>query len=99
MGMIEIVNIEQSGVQLGYVLARQFWGNGYMTEALKTIIDWAFDQNDIYRVWAVCDIENTASARVMVKAGLEKEGILRRWVILPNFGEKPRDCFCFSIVR
>jgi RimJ/RimL family protein N-acetyltransferase len=99
MGMIEIVNIEQSGVQLGYVLAREFWGNGYMTESLKLIIDWSFTQKDLYRVWAVCDLENKASSRVMEKAGMQKEGLLRRWVQLPFFGEIPRDCYCYSIVK
>jgi RimJ/RimL family protein N-acetyltransferase len=99
IGMIEIVNIEQTGIQLGYVLAKKFWGNGYMTEALQKIIEWSFTQEDIYRVWAVCDIENTASARVLEKAGMHKEGVLRRWAILPFFGKKPRDCFCYSIVQ
>ena len=42
IGMLEIVNVDQTGIQLGYVLARPFWGKGYMTEALLEIIDWAF---------------------------------------------------------
>jgi RimJ/RimL family protein N-acetyltransferase len=99
IGMVEIVNIDQTGIQLGYVLAQPFWGNGYMTETLGAIIDWALNQNDVYRVWAVCDIENVASVRVMEKSGMQKEGILRRWVILPYFGDKPRDCFSYSIVK
>ena len=99
IGMIEIVNIEQSGIQLGYVLAQPFWGNGYMTESLKKIIDWSLKQRDIYRVWAVCDLENLASAKVMEKVGMQKEGTLRRWVRLPYFGEKPRDCYSYSIIK
>jgi RimJ/RimL family protein N-acetyltransferase len=99
LGMIDIVSIEQSGIQLGYVLAKTYWGNGYMTESLKLIIQWALKQKDIYRVWAVCDIENTASARVMEKADMQREGMLRRWVRLPYFGEKPRDCYCYSIIK
>jgi len=99
LGMIEIVNIEQSGVQLGYVLAKPYWGKGYMTESLKSIINWAFKQNDIFRVWAVCDIENAASCRVMEKSGMQKEGVLRCWIKLPYFGDKPRDCFSYSIVK
>ena len=99
LGMIEIVNIEQSGIQLGYVLAKPFWGNGYMTESLKAIIEWSLKQKDIYRVWAVCDVENSASARVLEKAGMQKEGTLRRWVKLPYFSETPRDCFCYSIIK
>ena len=99
LGMIEIVNIDQSGVSIGYVLARAFWGNGYMTEALRAVINWSLSQTDVYRVWAICDTENQSSARVMKKAGMQKEGILRRWVKLPRFGEIPRDCYCFSIVK
>jgi RimJ/RimL family protein N-acetyltransferase len=99
IGMIEIVNIEHSGIQLGYVLAKNYWGNGYMTESVNKIIGWAFKQKDIYRVWAVCDIENTDSAKVLEKSGMQKEGILRRWANLPNFGKKPRDCYCYSIVK
>ena len=97
--MIEIVNVDHSGVSIGYVLARAFWGNGYMTEALGAVINWALSQTDVYRVWAICDIENQASVRVMEKAGMQKEGILRRWVKLPRFSETPRDCYCYSIVK
>jgi RimJ/RimL family protein N-acetyltransferase len=99
LGMIDIASIEQSGIQLGYVLAKPYWGEGYMTESLKLIIQWALNQKDIYRVWAVCDTENKASARVLEKAGMQKEGILRRWVILPNLSEIPRDCYCYSIIK
>jgi RimJ/RimL family protein N-acetyltransferase len=97
--MIEIVAIDQSGVNIGYVLARPFWGKGYMVEALQALIQWAMDQSDIYRVWAICDVSNISSTRVMEKSGMQKEGILRRWVKLPRFGDKPRDCFCYSIVK
>src|SRR5439155_20109245 len=37
-----------------------------------------------FRVWAVCETANLASARVLEKAGLEREGILRRWLVHPN---------------
>ena len=99
LGMIEIVMIDHAGVNLGYVLARPFWGEGYMVEALRIITKWAINQNDIFRVWAFCDVENTTSARVLEKSGMDKEGILRRWIRLPQFGEIPRDCFCYSIVK
>ncbi|MBV8911854.1 MAG: GNAT family N-acetyltransferase, partial [Acetobacteraceae bacterium] len=50
-------------------------------------------------IGAVCDVENRASARVMEKAGLEREAILRRWLVHPNLGEAPRDCFSYAKVR
>ena len=47
----------------------------------------------------VCDVENKASARVMEKAGLEREGMLRHWIIHPNISCKPRDWLSYAKVR
>ena len=85
--------------ELGYVLARPYWGQGYMTEALKGLIAWALKQKEIYRIWAVCDVDNLASARCMEKAGMEREGILRRWSVHPNISPEPRDSCCYAIVK
>lgn len=85
--------------ELGYVLARPFWGQGYMTEAVKGIIAWALRQKEIYRVWAVSDVDNVASARVMEKAGMQREGILRRWSVHPNISPEPRDSYCYAITK
>ncbi len=99
LGMIEIVAIDHAGVNVGYVLAKKFWGKGYIPEALKAIINWAFLQEEIFRVWAFCDTENIASAKVLEKAGMQQEGILRRWLKLSNISEIPRDCYSYSIVK
>ena len=85
--------------ELGYVLARIHWERGYMTEAVKGIVAWAMRQKDIYRIWAVCDVDNRASARVMEKAGMRREGVLRRWSVHPNISSEPRDSFCYAIVK
>jgi len=86
-------------VDCGYVLARPFWGRGLMTEALSAVALWAMQQQGIWRIGAVCDVENRASARVMEKAGLQREGILRRWIIHPIVSAEPRDCFSYAMVR
>jgi len=83
----------------GYVLARPLWGNGYTTEALRAVLDYAFKNPRMYRVWAVCDVDNVASARVLEKAGMSFEGILRRYQIHPNIGPEPRDARCYARVR
>jgi RimJ/RimL family protein N-acetyltransferase len=95
LGAIE-ARVDGHKVELGYVLAKKYWGSGYMTEAVRAVIDWALGENEIYRVWAVCDLENIASARVLEKAGMRLEGILRRWSIHPNLGDEPRDCYCYA---
>ena len=86
-------------VEVGYALARPYWGKGYMTETLCAMIDWAFTQPDIFRVQAFCDVENIASARVMEKAGMTREGTLRRYVLHPNISDEPRDAYLYAIAR
>ncbi|MBA4375590.1 MAG: hypothetical protein C0401_05385 [Anaerolinea sp.] len=75
IGMIEL-RLDQHCADLGYVIAREYWGNGYATEITQSVVEWAVAQESIYRVWAICDIENLASARVLEKTGMQREGIL-----------------------
>lgn len=98
MGMI-IARVDPEKWELGFVLSRRYWGEGYMTEAVKAVVDWAQRRGGIYRVWAVCDVDNLASARVMEKAGMQREGILKRWSIHPNISLEPRDSYCYAIVK
>ncbi len=86
------VELKNHGAMFGYVLGRTHWGQGLMTEALRWMVDWALAQPEIYRAWAFCDTANPASARVMEKAGMTREGVLRRWHIAPNLSPEPRDC-------
>lgn len=97
-GMLEM-RMQPPAAQLGYVLARARWGQGLMTEALEPVVAWALSQTMIYRVWAVCDVANLASARVLERLGFEREGTLRRWISHPNAGPEPRDALCYSRVR
>ena len=90
---------DRGKVMCGYVLAQKFWGRGMMTEALTYLVDWANSQPDVFRVWAFCDAENPGSARVMEKAGLAREALLRRWHVAPNVGPEPRDCILCARVK
>lgn len=60
-------------VHAGYFTYPGFWGNGYMTEALKKVLEFAFTENDVYRVTTGCLAENVGSEKVMQKCGLIKE--------------------------
>lgn len=99
IGSISVNLIEPGKALFGYVLGRAHWGKGYMTEALRYLVDWALAQPEIHRAWAFCDIDNPASARVMEKAGMVREGILRRWHVAPNISAEPRDCIVCAKVR
>ena len=83
----------------GYVLARRWWRQGFMTEVLTEITGWALRQRSVYRIGAVCDADNVGSARLLEKAGFLREGLLRRWLVHPNISEEPRDCYTYARVR
>jgi ribosomal-protein-alanine N-acetyltransferase len=70
-----------------------------MPEVVRVIVDWALSQQSIYRICAFCDMENTASARVMEKVGMQREGLLRRYIIHPNISDEPRDCYLLTLRR
>ncbi|MFH1467322.1 MAG: GNAT family N-acetyltransferase [Pseudomonadota bacterium] len=86
-------------VELGYVLARRCWGQGFMTEAARAVTGWAVGLPTIRRVWATCDVENLASAKVLENIGMTREGVLRRWAVRPNVSSEPRDTLVFAMVR
>ena len=60
-------------VHAGYFIYPTFWGYGYTTEAFKKVLEFAFSENNVYRVSTGCLAENIASERVMQKCGLKKE--------------------------
>jgi [ribosomal protein S5]-alanine N-acetyltransferase len=57
-------------VQFGYYFAQDAWGHGYTTEAARRMVEIWLREPTIWRVQAFCDPKNTASVRVLEKAGL-----------------------------
>ena len=98
LGMIE-VRLQDHAVEFAYVLRRDRWGRGLMTEALTALSDHALADPAIWRVYALCDTGNPASARVMEKSGMTRESIRRRHAIYPNLSPEPRDGFVLARVR
>jgi RimJ/RimL family protein N-acetyltransferase len=62
---------------LGYELDPRYWGRGYATEAASALLAFGFRELKLHRVWAECLAENTASAHVLAKIGMQQEGRLR----------------------
>jgi RimJ/RimL family protein N-acetyltransferase len=90
--------MEEHRAMIGYVLAEESWGQGLMSEALGAVIDYLDEERaDILRVWAYCDEANPGSARVMEKAGMIREGVLRSWST--NKSGEPLDCPVYSWIR
>lgn len=66
---------------LGYGIARARWGKGLATEAVGAALGYAFGTLRLAKVWARVDPRNAASVRVLEKAGLRREGLLRSHVV------------------
>ena len=97
-GMIE-ARLAGTAVDIGYVLRRNLWRRGLMTEAVRFVVTWTLARPDLYRVWATCDVENVASARLLESVGMQREGVLRRWIRHPNISLEPRDALCYAMVK
>jgi ribosomal-protein-alanine N-acetyltransferase len=70
---------EHQLAEMGYAIARPYWGQGLTTEAARAVIDAAFSTDPtLNRVRAMADSRNTASLRVMEKLGMVREGQLRQ---------------------
>ncbi len=68
--------------EIGYVLRRDHWGQGCVTEAAWAMVAFGFEQLGLHRIYARCNPENIGSARVMEKIGMTREGHLREvaWI-------------------
>jgi [ribosomal protein S5]-alanine N-acetyltransferase len=91
--------VQLHAADVGYLLDRRHWGHGYATDAARAIVEWAFSTPTIRRVWATCDTQNAASARVLERIGLEREGTLRQAIVRPNLSNEPRDAYIYAKVR
>jgi ribosomal-protein-alanine N-acetyltransferase len=95
-GGIHIVNADHKEAELGYCFNRRFWGQGYATEAARAFVALGFAELGLHRIYATCDPANVASARVMEKIGMQREGHLRdhRWM-----KGKWRDSYLYAILE
>ncbi|MBE6054852.1 MAG: GNAT family N-acetyltransferase [Clostridium sartagoforme] len=62
--------------EVGYVFNRNYWGNGYATEALKALIKYAFEELGVRRIIAMCDPKNHNSWKLLERVGMRREGTL-----------------------
>ena len=60
-------------VELGYFLKKSARGKGYGTEAVKLVVDFAFEHLQAKRIWASCDARNEASIKLLERCGLRRE--------------------------
>ena len=77
---LEDVNMKNSTAELGYWLGEPYWRNGYMTEVLRAMLNFAFDKLKLRRIEIPTFVENLASTSLARKLGAKPEGIKRQAV-------------------
>lgn len=76
IGACDLTMEQALEADLGYILARDAWGQGYATEIAGALLGVGFEQLGLQRIFAICDINHLASVRVLEKAGLRRETTL-----------------------
>lgn len=67
--------------ELGFVISRKYWKNGFATQAIKIAIQSGFEDLTVERIEAFVDPSNIGSQRVLEKNGFVKEGLLKNCII------------------
>lgn len=93
IGRIDLGGFTNNKVgEVSYYIWEEYWGNGYAVEALKSVVEFGFDHLKLERIQAVVDVRNIASEKVLIKAGFEKEGMLKKYPL----GKSIADVFMFA---
>lgn len=78
IGVFRRDNIHYRTAEMGYYVAESYWGRGIVTNAVIKVCEYVFENSDIIRIFAEPFAYNTASCRVLEKAGFSLEGVLRK---------------------
>lgn len=77
IGVFRCGNIHARTAEMGYYIGEAYWGRGLATSAVRQACEYVFSHTDILRIFAEPFAYNTASCRVLEKAGFQLEGVLR----------------------
>lgn len=79
IGEIWVLNIENDRMaQVAYRLSKIYWGQGLVTEALKAVIKFCFENTELQRLWTDVHADNIGSCKILEKCGFIKEGFIRQ---------------------
>ena len=78
IGNVYLAEKEQQNWEVGYVFHFDYQKQGYATEAVRALLDWAFSQKNAHRIYAQCHPENVNSWRLLKRLRFQKEAHLRQ---------------------
>lgn len=95
IGVTELNVRSKSNGEISYILHPDYWGKGLASTAAKRMLRFGFEELQLHRIYGTCDPNNEASAKLMLRLGMQQEGRLRE-----NLWAKDhwRDSLLFSIL-
>jgi RimJ/RimL family protein N-acetyltransferase len=93
---LRIVAPRDRRAEIGYGLARAYWGHGYATEAAGLILRFGFETLGLVRIEALCSVENVRSARTLERLGMRREGLLAMYRFKKG---TQRDHYLYAMTR
>jgi ribosomal-protein-alanine N-acetyltransferase len=96
IGSCGVVN-DEGILQFGYIISPSQWGNGYATEVCQRLMDLLSALPNVKTIGTFVDAENVASARVLIKSGLQELERREKWFRFVNQGNKQKDCILFRL--
>jgi ribosomal-protein-alanine N-acetyltransferase len=98
IGTVTLFNLDQAQgrAEIGYAQARAYWGQGYIHEALQSLLTYTFEEMKLRRIEADVDPRNAASIKTLERLGFQKEGFLReRW----HVGGEIQDALFYGLLE
>lgn len=96
IGIILQTDVYRRNAEIGYWLGEKYWHKGFVTKALKSMVEYTFSTFDVDRIFAQVFESNEASKRVLEKAGFSFEARLAKAIIK---NKKVQDCLIYSIFK
>ncbi|WP_040205072.1 GNAT family N-acetyltransferase [Neobacillus jeddahensis] len=93
---LNALHLKNKRAEIGYELHPSFWRMGYVSEAIKEVLQFSFKQVDLFRIGAVVYPENDASLNLLIKLGFTKEGLLRSYMFQ---NEQFHDTWMLSLLK
>lgn len=98
IGGVNLTHVRRGIAQtasLGYWIGEAYARQGYMTDALRALLPYAFHQLGLHRIEAACLRENEASRRLLLKVGFHEEGAARQYL---RINDRWQDHLLFGLV-
>jgi RimJ/RimL family protein N-acetyltransferase len=93
---LRLLDYDNRQAEIGYTLARAYWGQGYAREAVGALLRYCFADLGLHRVIAIADSENSPSLGLLERLGMRREGHFRQSI---HNGTTWRDEYQYAILR